>query len=229
LRAGSLHPGLHAGHREAGHAGGLHLGEIAEVGEHQRLPIGPGQSLGEGLQAAGELLATVRVLRLLRVHRNFGRLRHQDRLDAFAYEIARNAITDHYRAKARAREVPSPPTTLAARIEADPNHEQQTADHDARQQLARCLEPLAQRLPPPYREALMLTDLGDLSQVQAARLTGLSVPGMKARVQRARAQLRELLTACCEVALDKRRQIAEVQRTGPCACTTKRPARHTGS
>jgi RNA polymerase sigma-70 factor (ECF subfamily) len=65
--------------------------------------------------------------------------------------------------------------------------------------------------------------------MQAARLTGLSVPGMKARVQRARAQLRELLTECCEVALDARRQIAEVQRTGPCACTTERPARHTGS
>jgi RNA polymerase sigma-70 factor (ECF subfamily) len=166
---------------------------------------------------------------LLRVHRNFGSLRHEDRLDAFADEIARNAITDYYRAKARAREAPSPPTTLADRIEADPNHGQQTGDPDGRQQFARCLEPLAQRLPPPYSEALMLTDLGDLSQVQAARLTGLSVPGMKARVQRGRAQLRELLTECCEVILDRRRQIAEVQRTGPCACTTKRPTRHTGS
>jgi len=166
---------------------------------------------------------------LLRLHRNIERLRHEDRLDAFAYEIARNAITDHYRAKARGREVPSPPISLAARIEAAPNYEEPTEDPDGRQQLARCLEPLAQRLPQPYREALMLTDLGDLSQVQAARLTGLSVPGMKARVQRARAQLRELLTECCEVALDARRQIAEVQRTGPCACTTERPARHTGS
>jgi hypothetical protein len=32
LRAGSLHPGLHAGHREADQACGLHLGEIAQVG-----------------------------------------------------------------------------------------------------------------------------------------------------------------------------------------------------
>jgi RNA polymerase sigma-70 factor, ECF subfamily len=42
---------------------------------------------------------------------------------------------------------------------------------------------------------------------------------MKTRVQRARAQLHEVLTACCEVALDADRQIVDVQRTGPCACT----------
>ncbi len=89
----------------------------------------------------------------------------------------------------------------------------------ARQELARCLEPLVRRLPEPYREALTLTDLGKLSQVEAARVAGLSVPGMKARVQRARAKVLELLTACCDVALDGDGQIAEVQRTGPCACT----------
>lgn len=67
----------------------------------------------------------------------------------------------------------------------------------------------------------MLTDLGTLSQVEAARVAGLSVPGMKTRVQRARAQVHELLTACCAVALDDDRHIAEVQRTGPCACTSE--------
>jgi hypothetical protein len=41
---------------------------------------------------------------------------------------------------------------------------------------------------------------------------------MKARGQRARAQVHELLTNRCEVAFDSRRQISDVQRTGPCAC-----------
>lgn len=202
-----------------GHSHGSHQ-LWADV--HERLRAFVGRRVSDP-HAADDVAQEV----LLRLH-NIERLRHEDRLDAFAYEIARNAITDHYRAKARAREVPSPPTILADRIEADPNQEQ-TEEADGRQQLARCLEPLAQRLPRPYREALTLTDLGDLSQVQAARLTGLSVPGMKARVQRARAQLRELLSECCEVALDKRRQIAEVQRTGPCACTPKRPGPQRGS
>jgi RNA polymerase sigma-70 factor (ECF subfamily) len=104
---------------------------------------------------------------LLRLHRNMGRLRDNDRLDAFAYEIARNAITDHYRARARARELPSAPDSLVARIDADPAGNQPVEDPEGRQMLARCLEPLVQQLPAAYREALTLTDLGDLSQVEA--------------------------------------------------------------
>jgi RNA polymerase sigma-70 factor, ECF subfamily len=154
---------------------------------------------------------------LLRLHRNLGALRAEDRLDAFAYQIARNAIIDHYRSRATARETPEAPDELVARADADGDNEQEP-DSGARQELARCLAPLIRQLPEPYREALTLTDLGKLSQVEAAQVVGLSVPGMKARVQRARAQVHELLTGCCAVALDSRRQISDVQRTGPCAC-----------
>jgi RNA polymerase sigma-70 factor (ECF subfamily) len=159
---------------------------------------------------------------LLRLHRHLGELRSQDRLDAFAYGIARNAITDHYRARARVKEAALPPEHLTARIDAD-----DTADEDeasGRQELSRCLEPVVRRLPDQYREALMLTDLGDLSQVEAAERLGISVPGMKSRVQRARAQLHELLTSCCDVTMDRTRHITDVERTGPCACTSDRPA-----
>jgi RNA polymerase sigma-70 factor, ECF subfamily len=154
---------------------------------------------------------------LLRLHRNLGALRAEDRLDAFAYQIARNAIIDHYRSRATAKETPEAPDELVARADADGDNEREP-DSGARQELARCLAPLIRQLPEPYREALTLTDLGKLSQVEAAQVVGLSVPGMKARVQRARAQVHELLTGCCAVALDSRRQISDVQRTGPCAC-----------
>ena len=156
---------------------------------------------------------------LLRLHRSLAELRVEDRLDAFAYRIARNAIIDHYRARARAKEIPAAPDELTSRIDAEGDADPGANDEQGVQELARCLEPLVQRLSEPYREALTLTDLGGLSQVEAASVTGLSVPGMKTRVQRARAQVHELLTGCCDVALDDRRHIAEVQRTGPCACT----------
>jgi RNA polymerase sigma-70 factor, ECF subfamily len=154
---------------------------------------------------------------LLRLHRSMDTLRAEDRLDAFAYRIARNAIIDHYRARATTRETPAAPDELVERVDADGDSEQEP-EAGAREELARCLAPLIRRLPEPYREALTLTDLGKLSQVEAAQVVGLSVPGMKARVQRARAQVHELLTGCCAVALDSRRQISHVQRTGPCAC-----------
>jgi RNA polymerase sigma-70 factor (ECF subfamily) len=156
---------------------------------------------------------------LLRLHRSLGDIRVQDRLDAFAYRIARNAITDHYRTRAGARESLSTPDDLIARVEAEDGRDDYGAGDRGRQELARCLEPLVERLPEHYREALMLTDLGDLTQAEAAADAGISLPGMKSRVQRARAQLYELLTRCCHVTLDNTHNIAEVERTGPCACT----------
>ena len=164
---------------------------------HERLRGFVGRRIGDP-HAADDVAQQV----LLRIYRNLDELRIEDRLDAFAYRIARNAIIDHYRARARAKETPATPGELTTRIDADADTDEAGEDTRGRQELARCLEPLVKLLSEPYREALTLTDLGELSQVEAARVAGLSVPGMKARVQRARAQVHDLLTDCCAVALD---------------------------
>src|SRR5215211_7847856 len=67
---------------------------------------------------------------LLRLHRNLGALRAEDRLDAFAYRIARNAIIDHYRSRATAKETPEAPDELIARFDSagDAEHEPQNGD-----------------------------------------------------------------------------------------------------
>jgi RNA polymerase sigma-70 factor (ECF subfamily) len=152
---------------------------------------------------------------LLRLHRGLEGLRESDRLDAFAYQIARNAIIDHYRAGGR--ENPVPPEVLEDHAEAPAPAEDEESG-EGRAQLARCLRPVVERLDDPYREALLLTDLGELSQTEAARQMGLSTPGMKSRVQRGRSQLRDALSECCAVGLDAADQIGDVERVGPCAC-----------
>jgi RNA polymerase sigma-70 factor, ECF subfamily len=150
---------------------------------------------------------------LIRLHRGLPRLREDARLDAFAYQVARNAITDHYR-KGR-RERPVAPEALEDHALAP----EEADDGGGRAQLARCLHPLIERLDEDYREALRLTDLGDLSQAEAARRLGLSAPGMRSRVQRGRSQLQEALAKCCSVELDAAAQIDRVERVGPCACS----------
>jgi RNA polymerase sigma-70 factor, ECF subfamily len=154
---------------------------------------------------------------LVRLHRGLPRLRDSERLDAFAYQVARNAIVDHYR-KGR-HEQPVAPESLEDHAV---GHGGEAEDESGagRAQLARCLRPLVDRLDEDYREALLLTDLGDLSQAEAARRLGLSAPGMRSRVQRGRSQLHEGLARCCRVELDAAAQIDGVERVGPCACSS---------
>jgi RNA polymerase sigma-70 factor (ECF subfamily) len=76
--------------------------------------------------------------------------------------------------------------------------------------LSGCLRTLLDRVPDGYREALELTDLGGLTQDEAAGRLGLSTSGMKSRVQRGRRLLRAEITHCCQVSLDTRRGVADV-------------------
>lgn len=157
---------------------------------------------------------------LFRLHRSLSSLRDSDRLDAFGYQIARNAIADHHR-RGR-REEPVAPASLERQLGTSYDADDDQAGA-GRAQLARCLRPLIDSLDDPYREALLLTDLGELSQADAARELGLSQPGMRSRVQRGRSQLHAALAECCTVELDAAHQIGEVERRGPCACSDQPP------
>jgi hypothetical protein len=55
------------------------------------------------------------------------------------------------------------------------------------------------------------TDLGELTQEQAAAQLGLSTSGMKSRVQRGRRLLQTEVGRCCRVALDARGALADAE------------------
>jgi RNA polymerase sigma-70 factor (ECF subfamily) len=152
---------------------------------------------------------------MLRIHRHSAQLPHVERMTAWVYRIAANKVTDHYRRAAR-REVPSGHAVDVPEPERDtawPTWLEPDTDH-VRQDLAACLPPLVERLSPSYRRALELTDLEGISQTDAAPRLGLSVSGMKARVQRARGQLRDRLLECCHIELDRRRSVTEIRSRG---------------
>ncbi len=139
-------------------------------------------------------------------------------VSGWVYEITRNALADHHRQRARQQR-------LAEGLENEPSRS--SADlaggggdpagddpgNDPASELSCCLQPLIDQLAPRYAEAIRLTDLGELSQAAAARQLGLSASGMKSRVQRGRAQLKALLLDCCQITLDARNGIADVQGT----------------
>ncbi len=63
-----------------------------------------------------------------------------------------------------------------------------------------------------YRQALELTELGGTTQKDAAEQLGLSVSGMKTRVQRGRDKLKDALLDCCSVEFDRRGGVVDYHR-----------------
>lgn len=147
----------------------------------------------------------------LKMSQSIDHVRQEERLEAWVYQITRNAIIDHHRRSA----------TIArtrAQVAADRSLQLSESDAEEPALLAQCLKPLVAGLPDPYREAIVLTEYEGLTQAEAARRAGVSAPGMKSRVQRARRQLGDLLGACCRVELDARKAVRSVEKHGPCPC-----------
>jgi RNA polymerase sigma-70 factor (ECF subfamily) len=148
----------------------------------------------------------------LRMHRRLERLKDPRRVVSWMFQITRHAIADYYRAPERRREVPA---GLAVDMDAThplPIDHLTPASADSgrlREELAACLRPLTEKLSSPYREAVTLVELEGLTQSAAAKRLGLSVSGMKSRVQRGRQRLKRLLEECCIIQLDRRRSIVE--------------------
>jgi RNA polymerase sigma-70 factor (ECF subfamily) len=144
----------------------------------------------------------------LRVQRGLPNLREEDRFGPWAYSVTRSAIADYRRMRHRHPIAGShPPDSIGI--------EPKEGRPEAGQELATYVAPFVAMLPSPYREALTLTELEGLSQAAAAQMMNVSLSGMKSRVQRGRARLRDLLEACCEIALDARGHVVSFEPRSP--------------
>jgi RNA polymerase sigma-70 factor (ECF subfamily) len=146
----------------------------------------------------------------LRIQAGVGELRDSERFGPWVYQVARNALAEHGRTRARHPLPPTAPTgdeTAAAGGDAG-----EPGDGSAAESLAQNLAVFVAALPSPYREAVTLTELQGMSQKDAAEMLGVSLSGMKSRVQRGRQQIREMLQACCEIALDARGRVLSYDR-----------------
>lgn len=127
----------------------------------------------------------------LRIHTRIETLRDDTKLNAWIYQIARNVIADHYRAKSETvpldHEIPEPTP------ESD----------DLADRLAPSIRNFVNALAPTYRDAFLFTEINGMSQVELAQQLGISVSGAKSRVQRARAQVRQMLLDCCHFEFDR--------------------------
>jgi RNA polymerase sigma-70 factor (ECF subfamily) len=115
---------------------------------------------------------------------------------AWLFEVARNAVADRARLQRVSIELPA---NLSDDCE-------EVAPVDS---LAVCLPRVLGELNPADREAITLCDLQGVPQAEYARRKGLSLPGAKSRIQRARQRLREQLSQACQVRLDAAGQVSD--------------------
>lgn len=142
-----------------------------------------------------------------------GALNRVDNIPAWLYRSARNAVIDHYRTRRT--------FDRDAGLERWPEPDSDDfLPNDATRELAQCLQPMMGALHPTARDALTRVDLEGQTHRQAADQLGISVSGMKSRVQRARRDLKAQLTSCCQVHTDGAGAITDYAPHAPtCGCS----------
>ncbi len=146
----------------------------------------------------------------VRIYQRSATIRESDRLQSWIFAITRNAIIDYYRKVDRQPELTSEAALETLAMDEDPEV--------FNQQMAGCLRPLLEHLPEPYREAVQLAELEGMTQTAIAQELGISVSGMKSRVQRGRQKLKTLLQTCCQIELDATGNVIEYEMKNLSMC-----------
>jgi len=153
--------------------------------------------------AADDILQDV----FLKVQKKLGQLDDPSKLQSWVYHIARNAIIDHYRARKETIEIPD---SLPAEENGNTGPEIEG--------LKTAFRRMIYSLPDRYRDAIVLTEFEGLSQKALAERLGISLSGAKSRVQRGRAQLKQMLLDCCQFEFDRRGAVIDCNPRGKSRC-----------
>lgn len=133
-----------------------------------------------------------------KIYRNIDGINDTSKLHAWIFQIARNAIHDHYRTRRREEPFAEPPEPEEIRAEENDN-----------KKIAGCLKVMINHLPDKDREAIELTEYKGLTQKDMGDILGLSYSGAKSRVQRAQQKLKKMLCDCCSLELDRRGNVID--------------------
>ena len=150
----------------------------------------------------------------LRVHSRIEALNDGDKVQSWVFQIARNAIVDHYRTRKNSAELPE---ALAG---SEPNPGQSEPVESETCRMDNCLLPMIQSLPEKYRDAMMMAEVDGLTQKEIAAKLGLSLSGAKSRIQRGRALMKGMLLDCCKFDFDRRGNVIDYDRKKPATDTT---------
>lgn len=148
----------------------------------------------------------------LKIHVKLDSVREPQRIDGWIFRIAENAVIDYYRRRARTE-------PLREEVVVVPD---QPESLDFRLRLEGMITEMVAGLPQIYRAALLLVDIQGFRQEKAAEILGISLPGLKSRVQRGRRQLKKMLLDCCHFQFDRRGRVIDYSPRCRRCCSTDR-------
>lgn len=134
----------------------------------------------------------------IKVFSKIDSLKNKDKLTSWIFQITRNEIIDFFR-KQRFHES----TENIKEIEFE--NENQT------EEFSHCVLPMIDALPDKYREAVLLSEIKNISQKELAVKLDISYSGAKSRVQRGREMLKGLLEKCCTISTDVYGDVVDYQ------------------
>ncbi|MDR9857002.1 RNA polymerase sigma factor SigZ [Paenibacillus sp. VCA1] len=140
----------------------------------------------------------------IKAYRHLPQLQDKTKLRAWLFQIARNAIADHFRKEKPTDELP----------DHMPDPELSAPDGYSEEAIAG-MKGVFPYLPDKYREALELSELKGMSQKELSERLGLSYSGAKSRVQRGREMVRDLMNSCCEIQTDRYGNIIDYRAVLP--------------
>lgn len=140
----------------------------------------------------------------LKAQAKSSQVKDNDKMIGWIYRITRNTIIDHFRFQSR----------IIKSEDLDWEDDQSYLN----QCVERCLTEKLSTLPDKYREALELSEVQGVSQLDLARQLNISYSGAKSRVQRARQMLREMMEREYRIKLDRYGNVLRCENRLPCGC-----------
>ncbi len=136
---------------------------------------------------------------LVKIAKRINSLKDEERLQPWAFSIARNVVTDYYR-RNRSDLEESEDRAIDSEEYRNDNYNNEVASW---------LPGMLQELPEEDRRLLTLTEIEGVSQKEIAEQQGLGYSAVKSRVQRARSKLKKIMLDCCLVETDGRGNVID--------------------
>lgn len=147
---------------------------------------------------------------LLKTYQSLAKLRADESIKSWLFQIANHTIIDFYRRNGRINDFKK---SLQMEGEASSEVEgENPSGNDVKNELSHCIAPFIQALDRQSSDLLTAIDLNNESQKAYAQSQGISYPTLKSRVQKARRELRAMFEGCCKMRLDAQGNLMDYEQ-----------------